>query len=219
MEYNPEMTNDTPLAACTETDRSRGWWAVGLNAVAPGSGLIVLRQDQRGVGIACVFAILGLSALWGLWIAPGILPRFLALASLFGAASVWILAQWVVWHRRRLILGETGRKHVAHCCALAAQAIDARRFAEAEAQLHEALRWNDEDPSVRAQWARLLVVMGRIEEARHAWETTLDLDKTGAFRREAIMAIERLPSEDGSQHAPAPGEAHTTCKTSRKTRP
>ncbi len=216
MEYNLGMTNNTPLTACTETDRSRGWWAVGLNAAVPGSGLIVLRQDQRGVAMACVFAILGLSALWGLWIAPGILPRYLALASLFGAAAVWMLAQWVVWYRRRHILGETGRKHVAHCCALAAQAIDARRFAEAEAQLHEALRWNDEDPSVRAQWALLLVVMGRIEEARHAWEATLDLDKTGAFRREAIMAIERLPSEDSPQHSPASGNARTKIKTNRR---
>lgn len=216
MEYNRGMTDDTSPSMYIDTDRSRGWWAVGLNAVAPGSGLIVLRQDRQGVAVACVFAILGLSGLWGLWIIPGIVPRSLALASLAGAATIWTVAQWAVWHRRQLVLGEAGRKRVTDCCAVAAQAIDARRFEEAESQLRDALRWNDEDPSVRTQWARLLVVMGRIEEARHAWEATLDLDKTGAFRREAIMAIERLPSEDSPPHSMASGNARTKIKTSRR---
>jgi hypothetical protein len=187
------MFDDIDPAVCDQLDRTRGRWAVALNLVAPGSGLIILRQDRRGLTIAAVFAGLAVPGIWGFWILPGILPTTLATACLLLSVTVWSISQCWVWRRRTAVLGSRARSQTTAWCAAADEAASERQFARSEALLRRALESNDEDPVPWAQWARLLVVMGRVEQARQAWESTLDVDKTGKFRREGIMAIERLP--------------------------
>jgi len=174
-------------------DRVRGRWAVALNVLVPGSGLIVLRQDRRGAVLSLVFAVTALVGLWGRWIVPGTIPAAAAAAGGVGAVVVWAASQWLVWRRMDAVLGDTARRHLQRCCELAEDATANRRLNAAEVHLLEALRLNDEMIHVRVQWARLLLMLGRFAEARAAWETVLDLDEAGSFHREAVAALERLP--------------------------
>lgn len=207
------MFDDIDPGHCDRLDRSRGRWAAALNLLAPGSGLIILRQDRRGLKVAGVFAGLALPGLWGVWILPGILPTGVALGCLILAAALWLFSQVWVWRRRAAVLGECGRAHIRACCSEACDAANDRQFAQSEAILRTALQANDEDPAVWAQWARLLVVMGRIEPARQAWEAALDVDKTGTFRREGIIALERLPVTSSER---AKAAARSSAEASRQ---
>jgi len=177
-------------------DRVRGCWAVILNVLVPGSGLIVLRQDRTGGAASLVFALMALFGLWGLWIVPGSIPASVATAAGVGAVVVWLASQWLVWRRVNRVLGLAARRRLERCCELAADATADRRLNVAEAHLLEALRLNDEVVHVRVQWARLLVMLGRFDVARAAWEAVLDLDEEGSFHREAVAALDRLPEED-----------------------
>ena len=177
-------------------DRVRGCWAAGLNVLVPGSGLIVLRQDRLGGILSFLFFVGALLGLWGLWIVPGSIPVPLATAGGAGAVAVWVASQWLVWRRMSRVLGDSARRRLERCCELAADATADRRLNVAGAHLREALRLNDEVVHVRVQWAQLLVGLGRVAEARAAWEAVLDLDEDGFFHREAVAALDSFPKDD-----------------------
>jgi len=196
--YDDRVTfeTDQELAA---RDRVRGRWASVLNIIAPGAGLIVLRQEGVGCILALSFAVAALTALWGTWIVPGVVDRSITTAAMVLAGGIWCVSQWLVRRRARLVLGLEAQRSVARCCESAAEAAQAGCWDVAEARLREALTINDELAETQAQWARLVTLRGRFDEARSAWEAVLDLDEAGTLRREAIVALERLPSPHGSE--------------------
>ena len=81
----------------------RVWFAVAINLVIPGGGLIVLRREWLGFAISILFVVLTQIAIFGLLIVPLDLPRWAVVVALAGMAGVWGLSQWLVVVRGRLV--------------------------------------------------------------------------------------------------------------------
>jgi hypothetical protein len=174
-------------------DRVRRRWALSLNVIAPGVGLIILRREWFGLTLTILFVILAQTGVYGLlYHGPGLSP-VVAGGAAAAAIVVWVFAQWLVWTRAARVLGAGARRRIRVLLEQAEQAVEARRYADAIELLGVAVAINDEEVNVRLALARLLTVMGHFGEARRAWEAVLDLDVGGALRAEAVAALARLP--------------------------
>ena len=169
-------------------------FAIVLNVLLPGSGLILARKHWLGSMLAMLFTGFGQLTLWGAWIAPEIVSPVLLGVAAGSSAMLWIAAQGLLLRQLRRIPGPEDRQsQVATCFALADQAVVEGRFAEARGALDVALTVDDENPETYAKLARLTAQVGRYGEARRAWRSVADLDREGRYHREMVQALERLP--------------------------
>lgn len=157
--------------------------------------MIVLRQERIAVALAGGFGLGALLAIWGWWIVPGAVPRDVAILGGAFAAACFMAAQFLGWRRARCAFGARARLEVDRCRDAARQAIAAARYQDAAALLRSAVALNDENPELRAEQARLHMLMARLDDARAAWEAVCDLDEAGRFRSEALTALRQLPPE------------------------
>ena len=109
------------------------------------------------------------------------------------AAVLWLLTQWLGLVRARGILGSDAREGVHLLCERAEIALTRGGLDEARELLVIALSMDDERVEVQRLWARLMMLLGRFQEARRAWRTVLCLHPAEALRREAIDCLERMP--------------------------
>ncbi len=181
------------VAEALRLDRRRRRWAIGLSAIAPGAGLVVLRREWLGLTTAVLFAVFAQPASYGWLIDPTFLHRDIITVCTVAAGIVWVCALVLTVHRANRVLGERARREIASIVRQTSAALADRRYADAIDLLNVALRVNDESVDLRVALARVRALTGQFEEARAAWETVLDLDVTGAQRAEAITALERLP--------------------------
>jgi len=176
-------------------ERRRFAWAIGLNLIAPGAGLVILRREWFGLTVATLFALLAQTGLYGSIVDPTLVradgARFCGAA----AVVVWIFAQAAAIFRARKVLGQRARREIASIVHQASDALEERRYVDAVDLLNVALHVNDESSELRIALARVLTVMGQFDKARSVWESVLDLDVRGDHRAEAIGALERLPQE------------------------
>lgn len=177
-------------------NRATRRWALALNLIAPGAGLVVLRREWLGLSVALLFASFGQLALWGLLLVPADLPRRVAVVAAVAASLVWLGAQWLGVVRAAQILSPEAEHNLGMLRERAAEAMAAGRYADAHDLLKVGRAINDEDLEICAQWARLLTLTGRFAEARKAWTHLLRVDHAGVYRREAINAVEQLPAAD-----------------------
>lgn len=169
-------------------------FAVALNLLLPGSGLILARRPWLGFTLAMLFTGCAQVTLWGAWIAPEMVSTPLLAVAAGAAALWWIAAQGLLLRQLRRIPSPTDRlSQLATCFALADQAVVEGRFAEARGALDVALTVDDENPETYAKLARLTARVGRYGEARRAWRSVADLDREGRYHREMVQALERLP--------------------------
>ena len=169
-------------------------FAIPLNVLLPGSGLILARRSWLGFVLALLFTGCAQVTLWGAWIAPEMVSSPLLAAAAGGGALLWLAAQGLLLRQLRRIPNPTDhRSQLATCFALADQAVVEGRFAEARGALDVALTVDDENPETYAKLARLTAKVGRYGEARRAWRTVADLDREGRYHREMVQALEHLP--------------------------
>jgi len=195
-----DLDSDAPAAGAElgapdliRVDRVRGLWAIGVNMIAPGAGLAILRREWFGLTIAVLFALLAQTAAYGLLIDPTAVRDDVAKACVVAAGAVWFVAQGLTIARMRRVLGARSRREIAVIVEQVSEALAARRFADAIDLLNVALCVNDESIDLRVALARVLTLTGRFDDARSAWEAVLDLDVDGAYRAEATTAMDRLP--------------------------
>ncbi len=169
-------------------------FAVVLNLLLPGSGLILARRPLLGFGLAMLFTGCAQVTLWGAWIAPELVSNPLLAMAAGGAALLWLAAQGLLLRQLRRIPNPTDRRsQLATCFALADQAVVEGRFTEARGALEVALTVDDENPEIYAKLARLTAKVGRYDEARRAWRMVADLDRGGGYHREMVQALEHMP--------------------------
>jgi Arc/MetJ-type ribon-helix-helix transcriptional regulator len=176
-------------------NRTRRFWPLALNLLAPGAGLVILRREWLGLSLAMLFVVAAQVALWGLFIVPATVPRPVALLGAVGAGVVWLISGKLTLTRARLVLHDDVARDVDLLREGAERAVDEGRFADAGELLRQAMALDDQDPAVRSQWARVMALTGRFGEARRAWRSVLRLDPDHERRSEAVMALERLPHE------------------------
>ncbi len=169
-------------------------FAIILNVLLPGSGLILARRPWLGFALVMLFTVCAQVTLWGAWIIPEAISTPLFAAAAAGAALLWIAAQWLLLRQLRRIPNQTDRRsQLATCFALAEQAIVDGRFTEARGALDVALTVDDENPDTYAKLARLTAKVGCYDEARRCWGWVAELDRGGVYRREMIQALEHMP--------------------------
>lgn len=174
--------------------RTRRRWALVLNAVAPGVGLVVFRREWLGLAIALLFSLLAQVALWGWWITPATIPVLVSAAAGVAAGVVWAGAQWLACMYARRMPGVSAAQELKRLQSQADQAAAHERFDEARDLLQMALTINDDDVELQVRWARLMSLTGDARAARSAWKTVLKLDAPRPYRTEAAAAVERLAS-------------------------
>ena len=176
-----------------DPDRTRKLVALGLNAVAPGAGLIVLRREYLGMVLALLFVVLLQLSLWGLFIIPEEFTKVATWAGVAATGGVWLAAQGMVVARVRAVLGTEARLQQQVLLAQADLDLEQVRLGDARELLLIALALNDEDPQAKRLWAKLMTLTGNLQAARRAWVAVLKLDREGEFLEEADAALEELP--------------------------
>lgn len=195
-----QHTLDAPLAedeveAAMRMDRVRWAWAIGLNVIAPGAGLVILRREWFGLTVAVLFGLLAQAAIYGTLVDPMLARSDVTWVCGFAAGVVWVYAQATTIARARRVLGARARREIAVIVRQASQALSDGRYGDAIDLLNVALCVNDESIDLGVALARVLTLTGRLADARSAWKRVLDLDIAGDYRSEAITALERLPGE------------------------
>ena len=171
----------------------RTGWAIVLNVVVPGGGLIALRREWLGLAVAALFGVLGQVALLGLLMLPATIPMWLTAVCGGVAVVVWLGAQWLLWLRVRQATGPAVGRELGMLRRQAEEAVARQKYAEAEDLLRVALTLDDENLAVNVQWAETLTLMGQFRPARRAWRRVLYLDRSGQSRRRALEALATLP--------------------------
>jgi hypothetical protein len=172
----------------------RKWLAIGLNILAPGTGLILLRREWLGTLLAAFFSLLCLVGLWGLLIVPMELPRWLVVSSLIAAGLVWTAAQVLLMRRMRVACTPEMQTELEQLCLRADELLEAGDVETAFRTLQFARSLNDEDVEINIRWAHVLTAMGQFGQARRAWKLVCRLDRRGEAHRMAVEALERLPA-------------------------
>jgi len=174
------------------SEKARRTWALVLSAIAPGTGLVLLRREWLGLAIALLFALVAQLALWGLFIVPDVIPQWLSVCSALIAGAVWLGGWPLVLARIRNVLGPEATSGFSLLCQRARDALEQRQFAQARDLLRLAFSINDEDIEVHYLMARLMTVVGNRREATKAWERVLKLNPDDRRLREAIETVEKL---------------------------
>ncbi len=174
-------------------DQYRRLWAVTLNLVAPGAGLVMLQRPWAGISLCLLFALLSQLALWGFLLVPTGASQLGSTWAALAAVAVWAFAQRLAVLRGRDILGPEARARIELLRTGAQEALERRHFGDAHELLRIALDIDDEDLQVQLQWARLVTLMGQRDAAHRAWKCVLLLDRCGEHKCEAVGAIDGLP--------------------------
>lgn len=146
-----------------------------LNALVPGAGLILLRREWLGLLLALLFGLCAQIGLWGLFIVPASVPRWVTVAALVGAGLAWVCAQYTLVVQLRRSFGPGTTREVERLCQQAEEAIGGGDYDTAKELLLVALTLNDEDPGANVQWARLMTALGHVHRARRAWARVVQL--------------------------------------------
>ena len=168
-------------------------FAVVLNIVLPGSGLILARKHWSGLAWVVLFTTATQIVLWSLWVAPGAIPHWTTTICLGGVAALWVTCQVKLVSSIRVLTDPTRHSQIQTCYELFDQATKAGRYDEARGALDVALTVDDENPDTYARLARLTALVGKYDEARQAWRVVDQLDHRGIFRREMTESLSRFP--------------------------
>ena len=169
-------------------------WAVALNLVVPGAGLIILRREWLGFALALLFWVLAEMGLVGWLLVPAMIPGWVSGVALAGGGSVWGWSQWLLVRRMRTSCGEAAARELALLGRRSDEAVAGNDLSEARDLLRAALTINDEHVATNVRWAELMARMGRLGEASKAWRRVLQLDGDGEGRRKAAEALAAFSS-------------------------
>jgi tetratricopeptide (TPR) repeat protein len=170
---------------------SRLTWTI-VNLLVPGTGLIVVRREWLGLSIALLYTVLAQIGLVGILIAPLLVPQWLVISALGGAATVWLASQWLFLQRLARIRDATSAEELASLRERAQAAMESSDYQAALRLLNLAGELDDEDLETAVARANLLTLLGRFREARSTWHRVRRLDRRGQYAQVAGEALGRL---------------------------
>jgi hypothetical protein len=163
------------------------------NVIVPGSGLVICRREWLGLAIAMLFAILANVAILGIAVLPAAIPPWVTGTCLGAAVIVWLGSQWQLLVRMRVVARPGLEDELRDLRQRAAESTRTKDYPKAIALLRIALTLNDEDLQTNVQWAELMTLMGKFNEAERAWRRVQTLDRHRQFDRAAKEALASLP--------------------------
>ena len=144
---------DKPRPQSTIMKRYR--YAIFLNVLIPGSGLIVLRREWLGLSISVLFSLFAQIVIFGWLIVPLDIPKWAVTASVAGLAAVWGLSQYLVFARIRQVSSPELARELHILRTRAREMMDRGEYAEARQVLLLARSVDDEDAESAVLWAKL----------------------------------------------------------------
>ena len=137
-----------PVTTLNGEDRAQRRRALVINLFVPGAGLVLLRRPWLGVTLALLFSLSAHVVIAGLWIAPLAVPRVVLRVVAVAGVLIWVLTQWLVRIRIRLVLGGDARRALLRDRAI--EAMQSGRYEESADLIRQALRIDDGDPELVA---------------------------------------------------------------------
>lgn len=162
-------------------------WALLINIVIPGMGLIIRRREWLGFSLSILFGVCGNLFLAGWLIAPAAIPFWLT--GLAGALAVltWVISQvllaWQAIYLRRSAC------ELDDLLALCRAALERNDRDAARTALERAGAYDQESVELHVLWARLWVMEGDPTAACKCWLRVLELDSAREYQVEAHEAL------------------------------
>lgn len=168
-------------------------WALWLNIVVPGAGLIGLQRLGAGLATAVGFGLTAQIAAVGLLIGPQSLGPLITVGATIGGALAWLVSQVLLLKRVGELQDTERRIGAARHIDQAREAVFAGRWAEAHAALKEASRYDDEQPDLNWLLAKVMTATGRSDLAARQWRRLRQVDRVGRYAKE----VERYFANSG----------------------
>lgn len=166
--------------------------AIVLNALVPGTGLILLGRQWIGLGLTLCFATSAELAAAGALLAPAAVPKTAVLLATLMVLITWVAAQGLLIARIRFLRGPHLAAQLAALRAAAEKSLLQGQAETARCAVRTALSMDASDVATHVLWARLLTTMGQPQKARRAWRQAARLDRGRRFEAEIRKGIEQL---------------------------
>ncbi len=188
----PAVPGEEAGGSCIIRGVRRFFGAIVLNAVIPGTGLILLGRLWLGIALAVWFAMAGEVALGGWLVAPAVIPEWMTLSGAALCGAAWLLGQFLIVQRVRFLGDPELPEELADLRALAERALARGNHKAARLALVAAMAMDDTDVETRIVWARLVTETSKPARARRVWRGVARLDRDQKHDVEIRAALERL---------------------------
>jgi hypothetical protein len=166
--------------------------AVIGNLLVPGTGLILLGKEWKGLGLAVGFGATAELAAIGLLLAPYSIPTWVSILALIGAIVIWLTAQGLIYQRIRMLTDPNLAAEVSGLKSTAAKAMEIGDLDSAWLTLKMAMTLDHRDLYSHILWARLMTRIGKPRKARRALRYAARLDHANRFKDEIGAAMRAL---------------------------
>jgi len=170
-------------------------WALWLNMLVPGAGLIGLQRQRAGLAVAILFGLTGQVAAVGLLIAPQSIGQVVTAGATVGAGLAWLVGQILLLKRLNELQDPARRLAAARWIEQAREAVLTAGWAEASRALREASRYDDEQPDLNWLLAKVMTATSRSDLAAKQWRRLRQVDKAGRYAKE----VERYLQDRGQE--------------------
>ncbi len=182
LELLDEMPRDWPSVR-------RLRWALWLNVIVPGAGLIALQRERPGVAVAAVFAVAAQVALAGLLLVPAMITRDAVTAAALVAAGAWLVGQVLLLGRMGQVQDAQERLMASARVEQARDAFLAGEWAEALALLRAAATYDDELADLNWLSAQVHTAVDTSDKARRQWRRLAQVDRAGRYESDIRRAL------------------------------
>lgn len=127
---------------------SRIGWAIAVNLLAPGAGLVLLRREWLGLSLAVWFTALAQVAILGWWVLPGNVPNWMLAVAVSLAVVGYLMAQGLLLRQVRWLSGPQFTADLDSVFERCDEAVKSGDWATARNMLDVARRLDDEHPRI-----------------------------------------------------------------------
>lgn len=171
----------------------RGRWALWLNVLVPGAGLVALQQPMPGLLLTAVFLLSAETALFGLLLVPQAIDGVATTVAATAAGACWFVLQVLLMRRLRELHNPEYRLQAAARIEQAREAVLTGEWALARQLLEEAAQYDPEQPELNWLLAKVCTAVGRSDVAVRQWRRLRQVDHAGRYQADIEQALSARP--------------------------
>lgn len=173
----------------------RSRWALWINVIVPGSGLIALQREASGLPLAVSFYICAQTALLGLLIVPKAMGSTITTAAAVLAAAVWLVSQVLMLRRIHDLQDLERQIQAAARIDLAREAVLTAEWGTAKQLLAEAADYDIEQPELNWLMAKVYSAVAGSDQSARQWRLVRQVDRSGRYERDIQQALWPAPAQ------------------------
>lgn len=198
--WQPMLLSDLDRIECMGLcwpGQARSRWALWLNALVPGTGLIALQRGSAGLPLAISFFVTTETSLFGLLIMPKAMGSTITTAAMILSAVIWLIAQILLLRRISDVHDLEHQIQAALRIDQARQAVLLAEWGNAKRLLEEAADYDAEQPELNWLLAKVLSAVSRSDVAACQWRLLRQVDRSGRYAQDIERALAPLPRKAG----------------------